>query len=199
MIIIDDKLVSDDLLEKKFVCDLNACKGACCVEGDSGAPLEDDELEILDSIYKKVKPFLRKEGIKAIEEQGTYVKDDDGEFVTPLVNGAECAYVIFDEKGITKCGIELAWEKGKVNYRKPISCQLYPIRVSKTKAGDALNYHQWPICKPACTCGDKLNVKVYRFLKEPIIRKYGEEFFAQLAEADQLLEDEKKSSRKRKS
>lgn len=196
MIIIDDKLVSDELLEKRFVCDLHACKGACCVEGDSGAPLEEDELEVLEKIYKKVKPYLRKEGIKAIEEQGTWVKDEDDDCVTPLVNGAECAYVVFDENGITKCGIEQAWLDGKVKFRKPISCQLYPIRISQTRSGDVLNYHEWPICKPACSCGEKLDVKVYRFLKDAIIRKYGEAFYLQLEEADKLLESSRKPVRK---
>jgi hypothetical protein len=192
MILIDDKLVSDDLFEKKFVCDLNACKGACCIEGDSGAPLKEEELGVLDDIFPEVKPYLRKEGIKAIEEQGTYIRDDDGEFVTPLIEGAECAYVVFDDKGIAKCGIEQAWFDKKISFRKPISCFLYPIRVTSLKSGDALNYHHWPICKPACSCGEKLDVKVFRFLKEPIITAYGEDFYNAMEEADRLLEEEKK-------
>lgn len=183
MIIIDDILISDDVLEKKFVCDINACKGACCVEGDSGAPLEDEETGILDDIYEEVKPFLRPEGIKAIEKQGKYVIDQDGDMVTPLVNGKECAYVIF-ENGITKCGLEKAFEEGVVDFKKPISCHLYPIRIKKLTTGEAMNYEEIDICKPACTCGKKLDVPVYRFLKEPIIRKYGEEVFCMLEEAE---------------
>lgn len=186
MIQIDDKLISDNLFDKKFVCDLNACKGACCIEGDAGAPLEKEETKILDKIFSKVKPYLRPEGVKAIEEQGKWIKAKDGELETPLVNGAECAYVIFDEKGITKCGIEKAYEEGKVEYKKPISCHLYPIRTKETKAGTILNYDEWDICKPACACGKKLDVKVYAFLKEPIERKFGKTFFKELQEADKL-------------
>ena len=197
MIEIDNKLISDDLFEKKFVCDLNACKGACCIEGDSGAPLDDDELKILDSIYDKVAPFLRPEGRKAIEAQGKYIKDWDEEYVTPLVDGKECAYVTFDKNGITKCGIEEAFLAGAVDWKKPISCHLYPIRVSKFKNGSqALNYDQWPICKPACSCGEKLDVKVFKFLKEPIIRQYGKDFFNELEIADELLEHERMLSEK---
>jgi len=191
MIQIDDKLISDQVLEKRFVCDLNACKGACCIEGDAGAPLEKKEVAILKKIWPKVKPYLRPEGVKAIEKQGTSIKAKDGELETPLVNGAECAYVIFDEKGITKCGIEKAYEEGVIDYKKPISCHLYPIRIKETKAGYILNYDEWDICKPACKCGKKLDVKVYRFLKEPITRKFGEDFFEQLSAADGLLEDQK--------
>lgn len=192
MIQIDDKLISDQVLEKRFVCDLNACKGACCVEGDAGAPLEKNEVAILKKIWPKVKPYLRPEGVAAIDKQGTSIVAKDGELETPLVNGAECAYVIFDEKGITKCGIEKAYEEGVVDYKKPISCHLYPIRIKETKAGHILNYDEWDICKSGCKCGKKLDVKVYRFLKAPLIRKFGEDFFDQLCAADGLMEEEKK-------
>ncbi|HLP14027.1 MAG TPA: DUF3109 family protein [Flavobacteriales bacterium] len=184
MIEINGNLISDNILEKRFVCDLNACKGACCIEGDAGAPLDKDETKILEKIYPKVKKYLRKEGVKAIEEQGTWIKAKDGELETPLVNGAECAYVIFDAKGITKCGIEKAYEAGEVDYKKPISCHLYPIRTKETKSGTILNYDEWDICKPACACGKKLDVKVYKFLKEPIERKFGKRFFKALEKAD---------------
>lgn len=192
MIQIDDKLISDQVLEKRFVCDLNACKGACCVEGDAGAPLEKKEVAILKKIWPKVKPYLRPEGVAAIEKQGTSIVANDGELETPLVNGAECAYVIFDEKGITKCGIEKAYEEGVIDYKKPISCHLYPIRIKETKAGPILNYDEWDICKAACKYGKKLDVKVYQFLREPLIRKFGEDFFEQLSAADGLIEEEKK-------
>jgi hypothetical protein len=147
MIELGKTIVSEDILEKEFVCNLSACKGACCVEGDSGAPLEQSEVDILADIYENVKPFLREEGVASIRENGTAVKDWDGEMVTPLVNGKECAYVIFDENGTTKCGIEKAWEAGAVNFRKPVSCHLYPIRVTQYSTFSAVNYHKWEILK----------------------------------------------------
>jgi Protein of unknown function (DUF3109) len=186
MIMIDQTLVSDELFEKKFVCDLSACKGACCVAGDSGAPLSLEETDILQKEYKKIKPFMRKEGVAAVKEQGVFTIDTDFDYVTPLVNGAECAYVSFDENQIAKCAIEMAYKAGKTDFKKPISCHLYPIRITKLKDYDALNYHHWPICKPACKCGEKLDVKVYKFLKEPIIRAYGEEYFKQMEEVEKL-------------
>lgn len=184
MIQIDNKLISEDIFSEEFVCNLSKCKGACCVEGDVGAPLDKHETEILDRIFEKVKPYLRKEGVEAIEQQGTWTIDPmDGDFVTPMVNGNECAYVIFDEKGITKCGIEKAYEDGAVDWQKPISCHLYPIRVNEYSTFTALNYHEWSICSDACTLGKELQVPVYKFLKTPLIRKYGEEFYTTLCEA----------------
>jgi hypothetical protein len=133
------------------------------------------------------KTFLREEGVKAIEEQGTSVKDWDGEMVTPLVNGKECAYVIFDENGITKCGIEKAHEAGEVDFKKPLSCHLYPVRVTKYSRFDALNYHKWEICSPACTLGKELELPVYKFVKDALIRKYGEEWYAELEQIHSAL------------
>ncbi len=191
MIQIEDKLISEDIFSQEFVCNLSKCKGACCVEGDVGAPLDKEETKILDEIFEKVKPYLRPEGVKAIEEQGTWTVDPmDGDFVTPMVNGAECAYVIFEEKGITKCGIEKAYEDGAVNWQKPISCHLYPIRITEYSEFSALNYHEWPICAPACELGKELQVPVYKFLKTPLIRKYGEEFYTTLSEAAEEWEKE---------
>jgi hypothetical protein len=191
MIQIENTIISRELFEKKFVCDLSACKGACCVEGDAGAPLEKEELEILEDNYSVVKEFLRPEGIKAIEEQGPYVNDhyDIHAQTTPLVNGKECAYTVFDEKGIALCGIELAHKAGKIDFVKPISCHLYPVRINKTPDFDAVNVHTWHICKAACECGDKLDVKLYKFLKTALIRKYGNDWYAQVEEADKLLEE----------
>ena len=184
MIQIDDKLISEDIFSEEFVCNLTKCKGACCVEGDVGAPLDKEETQILDRIFKDVKPYLRPEGAKAIEEQGTWTVDpSDGDFVTPMVNGEECAYVIFDENGITKCGIEKAYEDGAVDWQKPISCHLYPIRVNKYSTFTALNYHEWKICSDACELGKELQVPIYKFLKTPLIRKYGENFYQVLTEA----------------
>ena len=190
MIQIDDKLISEDLFSEEFVCNLAKCKGICCVEGDAGAPLNEDETHILDEIYPKIKPYLRPEGIQAIEEQGTYTLDFEGDLVTPLVNNAECAYVIFDEKGYTKCAIEKAYEDGVIDWQKPISCHLYPIRITEYSNFSAINYHEWDICSDACTLGKELGVKVYQFLKKPLIRKYGEEFYQTLSEAAEEWEKE---------
>jgi hypothetical protein len=187
MIAIDNTLISEDILEKKFVCDLNACKGACCVAGDSGAPLDKDELEILDKIYPLVKPYMVPKGIKAVEKKGSYVIDSDGDHTTTLVSaGAECAFVFFDENKIAKCAIEKAWLEKKIDWQKPISCHLYPIRISKYKTYEAVNYSKWNVCKPACACGEKLDVPVYKFLKQPLIRKYGKDWFKQLEKSAQL-------------
>ncbi len=190
MIQIDDKLISEDLFSEEFVCNLAKCKGICCVEGDAGAPLDEDETKILDEIYPKIKSYLRPEGIEAIEEQGTYTLDFEGDLVTPLVNNAECAYVIFDEKGYTKCAIEKAYEDGVIDWQKPISCHLYPIRITEYSNFSAINYHEWDICSDACTLGKELGVKVYQFLKKPLIRKYGEEFYQTLSEAAEEWEKE---------
>lgn len=186
MISIENTLVSDSVLTEAFVCDLRKCSGHCCVAGDSGAPLSNDELGILDDIFEKVKPFLSESGVKAIEEQGKYVLDSDNEFTTPLINGGECAYTIF-ENGTALCGIEKAHKEGVVSFKKPISCHLYPIRITEYEGFDAVNYHQWDICSDACALGSQLKVPVFRFLKDPIIRKYGEEYFSQLEEAHKLM------------
>jgi hypothetical protein len=186
MIQVDDKIISLDVFEKHFVCDLNACKGACCIEGDSGAPLLKQEEEILDDIYEKVKPYMREEGITEIEKQGVAVYDSEGDLTTPLVNNRECAFVTF-ENGTTKCSIEKAHLAGKVDFKKPISCHLFPIRIKEYRDFDAVNYEETKICEPACKCGSELEVPVYAFLKEPLIRKYGESWYKELLEADKLL------------
>jgi len=186
MIQIDDKLLSEDLFSEHFVCDLSACKGACCVEGDAGAPLLEDEIDKLEDNLSEIMPFLNEQGKAAITKAGAFVVDVDGEYVTPLVKGKECAYATFDENGIAKCGIEQAHRAGKSDFLKPVSCHLYPIRVHQGKYHEALNYHRWPICAPACECGSKLKVKVFRFLKEAIIRAYGAEFYEKLEQAERL-------------
>lgn len=190
MIDIDGKVVALDVIEEHFVCDLNACKGICCVEGDAGAPLTEEEIHILEDIYDDVEPFLRPEGRAAIDKQGHWVIDDDGDYTTPLVEGKECAYVIF-EKGIALCGIEKAYREKKVDFQKPVSCHLYPIRITEYKKFEAVNYDRWPICAPACACGDQLKVPVYKFVKTALIRKYGADWYKQLEEAARLLEQEK--------
>ena len=180
MLEVGNVILSDDIKDEFFVCDLERCKGACRVEGDLGAPLDKDELPILRSILEKVKPYLSPVGLRTIEVQGPYVLDSDGDFSTPTIGGKECAYAVYDERGILKCGIEQAYLDGKINYKKPISCHLYPIRITRYEKFDAANYDRWHICSPACTLGEKLGVPVYKFLKEPLIRKYGEQWYEEL-------------------
>jgi len=173
-------IISDDLKEQMFHCDIEKCKGACCVEGDLGAPVEEDELPILREILEDVKPYLSPAGIKALEEQGAYVLDHEGDYSTPTIGGKECAYAIYDEQGILKCGIEQAYFDGKTSFRKPVSCHLYPVRINSYEEFDALNYDRWSICSPACTLGDAMKMPVYKFVKEALIRKYGPEWYAGL-------------------
>jgi hypothetical protein len=181
MIIIDNAVISDDIKDQFFVCDLQKCKGACCVEGDSGAPLEDEETQILEDIYPLVKDYLTEAGREAIERQGKWVIDKDGDKGTPTIgDNRECAYALYDQKGILKCGIEQAYLDGKINFKKPISCHLYPIRITKYDQFDALNYDRWDLCNPACSLGSQLGVPIYKFLKDALIRKYGESWYAEL-------------------
>lgn len=181
MIAIDDTLISDDVIKKAFVCNLNACKGECCVAGDSGAPLEKAEINILKEILPKIKSYIPEEGLKAIEEQGISVVDEDGDDVTPLVDGNKhCAYVYFDEQNIAKCSIEKAYNDGIVDFKKPISCHLYPIRITTYNTYTAVNYHLWEVCNDACILGRSLKVPVYEFLKEPLIRRFGNDWYEQL-------------------
>jgi hypothetical protein len=187
LIEIDDKVVSTQIFERKFVCDLNACKGACCVEGDAGAPLSFEEVDIIEDHLDIIKPYMRPEGIAEVDKNGIFYLDQDNEPVTALVNGQECAFVFFDEQGITKCAIEKAHLEGKLDFKKPISCHLYPIRVKQFKDYKALSYDEWKICKPACACGEKLDVPVFRFLKEPITRAFGSDFFKELEVVEKEL------------
>lgn len=180
MIIIEDTLISDEIYTECFVCDLPVCHGGCCVHGDAGAPLDKDELAILNEIYPKVKPYMRTVGIDVVDETGTFVEDIDGEFTTPLVNKQECAYVFFDENNVAKCAIEKAWEEKEIDFKKPVSCHLYPIRITQYSNYEAVNYHRWPICDCARKNGNKLNVRIYEFLKDALIRKYGEDWYEQL-------------------
>ena len=173
-------IVSEDIIEKDFVCNLSACGGACCVDGDAGAPLEKEEAKILEDIYPKIKPFLRKEGIAVIEKEGVWIKNEWGEIETPLINNADCAYVIFDEKNKTLCGIEEAYNSGEINWKKPVSCHLYPIRVKDYSEFSAVNYHKWEICDDACTLGKELQVPVYKFVKQALVRKFGQNWYDQL-------------------
>lgn len=177
---IQDKIVSTQIFEQKFVCDLNACKGACCIHGDAGAPLTIEEASLLEDELENIIPYMRPEGVEAVNNTGVFYIDQENDFGTTLVNNAECAFVYFDEKGITKCAIEKAHKEGKTDFIKPLSCHLYPIRVKQFNDFTALNYDVWDICEPACACGSELNVPVFRFLKEPLIRAFGEAFYDEL-------------------
>ena len=188
MIVIDNILISDDVVEKQFVCDLNKCKGGCCEEGDAGAPLDEDELEIILEMYEKIKPYLSPESIKEIEKKGKYTYNKEFGWVTPtLGNDNEiCVYGKRDEKGIIKCAFEQAYYDGVISWKKPISCHLFPIIAKKGLLGEynRVNYEpREKLCNPACALGKKLDVLTYEFLKEPLIRKYGEEFYNALDKA----------------
>lgn len=185
MVIIDNVLVSDDILQKQFVCDLARCKGGCCEEGDAGAPLDDSELDLLVELYEKVKPYLSAESVEEIERKGKYVYHREFGWVTPtLGNDREiCVYGIRDEKGIIQCAFEKACRDGVIGWKKPVSCHLFPVISKKGKAGrhDRLNYEpREKLCNPACSLGKRLAVPVYEFLKESIIRLYGEDFYEAL-------------------
>jgi len=183
MIAIDHVLVSDKIVSEQFICDLNACKGACCVDGDAGAPLDKQELKKIDEVFDAVLPYLNDESIRNIREQGRYVYDQEFGWVTPTINSRICVYGITDEKGIVKCGIEQAYRDGKVKWKKPISCHLFPVIVKKSSDGvtEYANYEpREDHCKAACTLGKKLKVPVYEFLKEPLVRKFGEQFYEAL-------------------
>ena len=177
---INNILISDDLYERKFLCDLNSCKGACCVEGDSGAPLEEEECNTLDDIFDKVKPYMRPEGIKAVEEQGAFVVDTDEDLVTPLVNNRECVYVFFAEDGGTRCAIVAAYEKGEIDWKKPISCELFPVRINEYPTFTAVNVQFLEICESACSLGKAFEVPVYKFLKDPLIKRFGKEWYEEM-------------------
>lgn len=186
MIAIDNILVSDEVVQAQFVCDLNKCKGGCCEDGDAGAPLSKDEISKLNEVYEMVKPYLSADGIKEIEKSGRYQYDRSFGWVTPTIEGKLCAYGTKDNRGIIKCGIEQAYLDGKINWKKPISCHLYPIKTKKTKEHELVNYEpRETLCSPGCALGKKLKVPVYSFLKEALIRKYGEHFYEALDQVAQ--------------
>ena len=181
MIAIDNVLVSDEVVQAKFVCDLHKCKGGCCEDGDAGAPITKEEKKILDDHFNVIRPYLTEEGLQEIERQGRYLYDREFGWVTPTVNGKICAYGFHDKQGIIKCGIEQAYYDGKLSaagWKKPISCHLYPIKISKSKEYTMVNYEpRETLCKPGCALGKKLKMPVYQFLKEAIIRKFGADFY----------------------
>ncbi|MEO6818937.1 MAG: DUF3109 family protein [Ginsengibacter sp.] len=192
MIGIGNVLISDEIVEEQFVCDLHKCKGGCCVDGDAGAPLENKELKDLNEVYEIVEPYLTEEGKKQIEKAGRYIYDTEFGWVTPVISNGMCAYGTIDQQGIVKCGIEQAFNDGRINWKKPISCHLFPIRIKKTKKTDLVNYEpREGLCDPACVLGQQLKMPVYQFLKEPLIRKYGDEFYQALEATAQHLQSEK--------
>jgi len=177
-----DTLVSLDVVEKHFVCDLQQCKGICCVHGDSGAPLEEEEAELLNELYPRFSPYMQEPGRRAVEEQGTSVVDADGDLVTPLIDGRECAYAYRDDHGIYKCAIEKAWQKKRIPFRKPISCHLFPVRIRKYEHFTAVNFEFWKDCRPALAKGEKEGVRVYEFLREALERRFGKAWYRELRE-----------------
>ena len=187
MIQIEDKIISQEIFDQKFVCDLNVCKGACCVEGDSGAPLLKNEAKELEKSYSIIRKYLSADGKEAIKKQGFSVIDSDNDLTTPLINNRECAYV-FNDSGVTKCAIEKAYLEDEISFKKPISCHLYPIRITEYEEFDAVNYESNKICSPACKLGELLKVSVFRFLKEPLIRKYGKSFYTELEVVEKSLQ-----------
>jgi len=179
MIILDDTLISDDLRDVHFCCDIQHCKGACCVEGDAGAPLEEEEISLLEDYIDAIKFFMVQKGIKEVDMTGVFDYDADGKFVTPLVNGNECCYVYFEE-GIARCAIEKAFQEKAIPFPKPLSCHLYPVRISEVGGKDAINYHKWRICNKALENGMKLKLPLYQFLEDSLIRKYGRTWYNKL-------------------
>jgi len=179
MIIIDDTIVSEELFDVHFVCDLPACLGACCVEGDAGAPLEEGEARLLEKLVKDILPFMTPEGRLTLEKEGVFAFDQDGVMVTPLNGGRECAFVYF-ENGQARCAIEKAWSEERIPFRKPVSCHLYPVRLGKLGDHIAVNYHRWHICEPARDMGRREGVPLYVFLKDPLVRRFGEDWYARL-------------------
>jgi hypothetical protein len=177
---VQNTIVSLDLIEKEFCCNLTHCLGSCCIEGESGAPVELDEVERLESVLPDVWEDLSESARKLIREQGVVYADRDGELVTSIVNGKDCVFTCYDENGICFCAIEKAWREGKTNFMKPISCHLYPVRVKKFADFTAVNYHEWSICSGARALGTKNNLPVYVFLKEPLIRKFGKDWYDEL-------------------
>ena len=184
---IGDVLISDEVLTERFICDLNECMGACCIEGDAGAPLELDEVLEIEEVLPVIWDSLDLQARKVINKQGVAYTDPEGQLVTSIVNGKDCVFTCYDEKGCCFCTIEKACREGKIGFYKPISCHLYPIRVKRVGDMEALNYDRWNICKAALLLGQKENVRVYEFLKEPLIRKFGEAWYQELVEAVEEL------------
>lgn len=195
MLAIENVLVSDELFDEMFACDLSACKGECCVEGDAGAPLEEQEIGILEDILPQIEPYMTAEGKKAVAEMGVFDIDCEGGFATTLANDQECAFACFNENGVALCAIEKAFDDKKISFRKPASCHLYPIRISMVGGVEALNYHRWAVCKTARENGKRLGIPVFRFLKTPLTNRYGEEWYNQLEQAYELYAQQQRNNK----
>lgn len=191
MVQIDDVVVSLDVFREKFICNLDACKGQCCIEGDAGAPLEEEEVAELEKVLPVIWDQLSSQAREIIDRQGVCYTDQDGDLVTSIVNGKDCVFTCYDEKGCCYCAIEKAYRDGKVDFYKPVSCHLYPIRVGNYGPYKAVNYHRWDVCKAAVILGQKENVPVYKFLKEPLIRKFGEAWYNEM---ESVAEELRKSN-----
>ena len=185
-------IVSRDVLQEYFLCDLLKCKGACCIEGDSGAPVTDDEVSLIMKAFPTFKKYLTENHLREVEKQSFSVIDKDGDLVTPLVNDKQCVYSFKDENGILKCAIEKAYFEDGSKFRKPVSCHLFPIRITEYKRFDAVNYERADICKPGRKCGKKQKLPLHVFLKEPLIRKYGAEWYKEI----EVAADHLKANRK---
>lgn len=190
MVQIDDVIVPLDLFKEHFLCNLDACKGECCIEGDAGAPVELEEVEQLEAALPVIWDDLDAKARAVINKQGVVYTDEEGDLVTSIVNGKDCVFTCYDDKGYCFCAIEKAYRAGKINFYKPLSCHLYPIRVKSMGQYSALNYHRWDVCKAAVLLGEKENVPVYKFLKEPLIRKFGESWYNELEDVARELKEQ---------
>jgi hypothetical protein len=187
MLQIHDTLISLDILQEYFLCDLSTCKGLCCIEGDCGAPVEESEVAELKAVLPIIWNDLSPQAQAVIEQEGVVGLDIEGESVTPIVAGEDCVYAYRDASGICRCAIEKAFREGKTDFFKPVSCHLYPVRIAQYQGFRAVNYHRWSVCRAAEILGKKKKVRVYQFLKEPLIRKFGEEWYGHLCRAGEEL------------
>ena len=192
MIQIQHTVISEDIFEEKFICDLCKCKGQCCVDGESGAPITKEEYTEINDILPEIWDDLSPKAQELINEQGIAYTDYDGELVTSIIKGEECVFTFFDENGVCKCAIDNAYREGRISVQKPISCHLYPVRLKEYVEFTALNYNRWSICEPAVDLGRKNGVPLYRFLKEPLIRKFGEDWYNEVCEAADLMKSNDK-------
>ena len=191
MILVGDKLLSEEIFNKQFACDLNACKGACCVEGEGGDPLTEEECPNLHEIFDDVKPYLSEEGLKEIEQTGLFTVGQDGGLETPLLSGRACVYATKSPNGTLHCGIEQAFMDGKTSWKKPISCHLYPIRIKELVDFTALNYLQWRICEGARVCGAAKEISVLEFCKEALVRRFGLEWYEEAVKTYEVWKQKK--------
>ena len=173
-------LVSEEIIETHFHCNVDACKGACCIEGSGGAPLMENEVKIIDKNYKKIAPYLSQEAKNKISKDGKYIYDKEGKMETPLLDGKACVYVHYKSNGLLECGIEKAYNEGQIELKKPLSCHLYPIRIKEYSSFTAVNYHKWGICSEACSFGENHKKPLFQFVKEALIKRFGDDWFIEL-------------------